>query len=30
LDLQGQYDIAVVMREHGAEITKRVHPADAA
>ncbi|MEO6609202.1 MAG: HigA family addiction module antitoxin [Aestuariivirga sp.] len=30
LDLQSQYDIAVVMREHGAEITRRVHPADAA
>ena len=30
LDLQGQYDIAVVEREHGAEIVRRVRPADAA
>jgi addiction module HigA family antidote len=30
LDLQGQYDIAVVEREHGAEIARRVRPADAA
>jgi addiction module HigA family antidote len=30
LDLQGQYDIAVVEREHGADIAKRVRPADAA
>jgi addiction module HigA family antidote len=30
LDLQSQYDIAIVEREHGAEIKKRVHPADAA
>ena len=30
LDLQGQYDIAVVERERGAEIAKRVRPADAA
>ena len=30
LDLQGQYDIAVVEHEHGAEIAKRVRPADAA
>jgi antitoxin HigA-1 len=30
LDLQSQYDIAVVEREHGAEITRRVRPADAA
>ncbi|MGH6790814.1 MAG: HigA family addiction module antitoxin [Pseudolabrys sp.] len=30
LDLQGQYDIAVVEREKGGEITKRVRPADAA
>ncbi len=30
LDLQGQYDIAVVERERGAEITRRVRPADAA
>jgi addiction module HigA family antidote len=30
LDLQGQHDIAVVERERGAEITRRVRPADAA
>jgi addiction module HigA family antidote len=30
LDLQGQYDIALVERERGAEIAKRVRPADAA
>jgi len=30
LDLQSQYDIAVAERECGAEIEKRVHPADAA
>ncbi|MDP3076481.1 HigA family addiction module antitoxin [Bradyrhizobium sp.] len=30
LDLQSQYDIGVVEREKGAEITKRVRPADAA
>jgi antitoxin HigA-1 len=30
LDLQSQYDIAVVEREHGDEITRRVHPAAAA
>ena len=30
LDLQGQYDIARVERERGAEITRRVRPADAA
>ncbi len=30
LDLQGQYDIAVVQREKGAEIARRVRPADAA
>ncbi len=30
LDLQSQYDIAVAERERGAEIKKRVHPADAA
>jgi addiction module HigA family antidote len=30
LDLQGQYDIAVVEREYGREIAKRVRPADAA
>jgi antitoxin HigA-1 len=30
LDLQGQYDIALIEREHGAEITRRVRPPDAA
>jgi len=30
LHLQGQYDIGVVEREKGAEIAKRVRPADAA
>jgi antitoxin HigA-1 len=30
LDLQSQYDIAAVEREHGADIAKRVRPADAA
>ena len=30
LDLQSQYDIAVVEKEKGTEITKRVRPADAA
>ena len=30
LDLQSQHDIAAVERERGAEIAKRVHPADAA
>src|ERR1700756_1035881 len=30
LDLPGQYEIALVEREHGAEITRRVRPADAA
>jgi addiction module HigA family antidote len=30
LDLQSQYDIAVVEQESGAEIAKRVRPADAA
>jgi addiction module HigA family antidote len=30
LDLQGQYDIAVVQRERGREIARRVIPADAA
>ena len=30
LDLQGQYDIATVERERGAEIARRVRPADAA
>jgi plasmid maintenance system antidote protein VapI len=30
VDLQGQYDIALVEREHGADIARRVRPADAA
>lgn len=30
LDLQSQYDIARIEREHGAEIARRVRPADAA
>ena len=30
LDLQGQYDIGVVERKKGAEIARRVRPADAA
>jgi antitoxin HigA-1 len=30
LDLQGQYDIAVVERDKGAEIARRVKPANAA
>src|SRR5437773_2634099 len=30
LDLQTQYDIAVIERERGAEIARRVRPADAA
>ena len=30
LDLQGQFDIGMVEREKGAEITRRVRPADAA
>jgi addiction module HigA family antidote len=30
LDLQGQYDVGVVGREKGAEIARRVRPADAA
>ena len=30
LDLQSQYDIAMIERERGAEITRRVRPADAA
>ena len=30
LDLQSQYDIAMVERERGDEIAKRVHPANAA
>ena len=29
LGLQSQYDIALVERERGAEIARRVHPADA-
>ncbi len=29
-DLQGQYEIALVEREHGAEIARRVQPADVA
>jgi antitoxin HigA-1 len=29
LDLQSQYDIAMIEREHGAEISRRVRPADA-
>jgi addiction module HigA family antidote len=29
LDLQSQHDIAIVERERGTEIKKRVHPADA-
>jgi addiction module HigA family antidote len=29
LDLQGQYEIALVEREKGAEIARRVRPADA-
>ena len=29
LDLQSQYDIAVIERERGAEIARRVRPADA-
>jgi addiction module HigA family antidote len=28
IDLQGQYDIALVQREHGDEIARRVRPAD--
>ena len=28
-DLQSQYDIAVVQREHGADIARRVRPTDA-
>lgn len=27
MDLQGQYDIALVERDHGEEIVQRVHPA---
>jgi antitoxin HigA-1 len=30
LDLQSQYDIALVERDRGAEIVRRVHPFDAA
>ena len=30
LDLQSQHDIAMVERERGAEITRRVRPVDAA
>lgn len=30
LDLQSQYDIAIAERDHGAEISRRVQPADAA
>jgi antitoxin HigA-1 len=30
LDLQAQYEIALVERDKGAEITRRVRPADAA
>jgi len=30
LDLQSRYDIAVIELEHGAEIGRRVRPADAA
>ncbi len=30
LDLQSQYDIAVIERDRGGEITRRVRPADAA
>jgi addiction module HigA family antidote len=30
LDLQGQYDIGLVEKEKGAEIVRRVRPADAA
>lgn len=30
LDLQSQYEIALVERKHGAEIAKRVRPSDAA
>ncbi len=30
IDLQGQYEIAVVERDRGAEIAKRVQPSDAA
>jgi antitoxin HigA-1 len=30
LDLQGQYDIGMVEKEKGAEIVRRIRPADAA
>jgi antitoxin HigA-1 len=30
LDLQSQYDIALIEREHGKDIARRVRPADAA
>jgi addiction module HigA family antidote len=30
IDLQGQYEIALVEREHGRTIERRVHPLDAA
>jgi addiction module HigA family antidote len=30
LDLQGQYDIAIVEKERGPEIARRVRPSDAA
>jgi antitoxin HigA-1 len=30
LDLQGQYDIAIVEKERGSEIARQVRPADAA
>jgi addiction module HigA family antidote len=30
IDLQSQYDIALVEREHGKDIARRVRPADAA
>jgi addiction module HigA family antidote len=30
LDLQSQYDIALIEKEKGADITRRVRPADAA
>jgi addiction module HigA family antidote len=30
LNLQGQYDIAVVVRDKGTDISRRVRPADAA
>jgi antitoxin HigA-1 len=30
LDLQCQHDIAVIERDHGAELVRRVRPADAA